>query len=385
MAKHTVTRRELLIAGGVLSAAAVSAAARVGTADAAGFAVAQVPRAVGWYAPADHVPHTRTWMAWPARRDIWGNQLEGARQDIARIARAITRYEPVSLVVRPDQARDASAQCGKGVEIVQLVNDDCWMRDMGPLFLINGSGDLAGVDLNFNGWGNKQVHVNDALIAQEVLERLGIPRFVAPFVSEGGALEVDGNGTVMATESSIINRNRNFSQTKAQLTTEICEFLGAYRVIWVRGLRGQDITDDHIDGLARFVGPAHVVVDQPANPDAQGPWADSERQALTVLENSSDANGQTLECVISRESSTIPPHRDPNSFVNVYVNWYVCNSAVLLPAFGDEASDGRARALVAALYPDREVVQLRIDALAAGGGGIHCVTQQQPSPLTSSS
>ena len=111
------------------------------------------------------------------------------------------RDEPVSLVVRPDQARDASAQCGKGVEIVQLVNDDCWMRDMGPLFLINGSGDLAGVDLNFNGWGNKQVHVNDALIAQEVLERLGIPRFVAPFVSEGGALEVDGNGTVMATES----------------------------------------------------------------------------------------------------------------------------------------------------------------------------------------
>ena len=119
------------------------------------------------------------------------------------------------MVARPDQAAGVAAACGSGVGIVELVNDDLWMRDMGPIFLVNDSGGLAGLDLNFNGWGNKQVHRNDAKIAGEVLSLLGVQRFVAPFVSEGGALEVDGEGTVLATESSIINANRNPGKTKA--------------------------------------------------------------------------------------------------------------------------------------------------------------------------
>jgi agmatine deiminase len=160
-------------------------------------------------------------MAWPARKDVWGNLLGSVRSDVVRVARAIARYEPVSMVARPDQAAGAAAACGSGVDIVQLVNDDLWMRDMGPIFLVNDSGGLAGLDLNFNGWGNKQVHANDANIAGELLSLLGLPRFVAPFVSEGGALEVDGEETVMATESSIINANRNPGKTKAQLTKEI--------------------------------------------------------------------------------------------------------------------------------------------------------------------
>jgi agmatine deiminase len=317
-------------------------------------------------------------MAWPARADIWGGMLAGVRGDVASVAQTIARFEPVAMVARPHQARAAAAACGRGVEIVPLVNDDLWMRDMGPVFLVNGHGGLAGLDMNFNGWGNKQAHANDARIARQVLALLGVPRFTAPFVAEGGALEVDGWGAVMATESSIINPNRNPGRSRAQLTAEICGYLGARTMIWVPGLAGHDITDDHIDGLARFAGPADVLVDQPADPAATNAWAVSERQALTILRQSRDAAGRLLRCRISRESATIPPHENPGLFVNVYVNWYVCNGAVLIPRFGDRNADGAARSLVASLYPGREIVQLTIDNLAEGGGGIHCVTQQQP-------
>ncbi len=357
---------------------AAAATARRTASGAAAEREAGTPRDGGWFVPADHLPHTRTWMAWPARKDIWAALLPGVREDVARVARAIARFEPVAMVARPDQAREAARACGPNVEIVQLVNDDLWMRDMGPVFLVDGHGGLAGLDLNFNGWGNKQVHANDARIAREVLALLGVKRFLAPFVSEGGALETDGHGTVMATESSIINPNRNPGQAKARLTGEICRYLGARKMLWVPGLKGHDITDDHIDGLARFVRPAEVVVDQPANPQATNAWAISERQALRILRASADAAGQRLTCRISRESRTIPPRENADLFVNVYVNWYVCNGAVLIPAFGDRAADHTARSLVAALYPGREVVQLTINNLAEGGGGIHCVTQQQP-------
>lgn len=336
------------------------------------------PRSEGWYVPGDDARHERTWMAWPARRDIWGRMLTGVRDDVARIARAIADCEPVAMIARPDQARAAARACGQGVEIVEMVNDDLWMRDMGPVFLINGRGGLAGLDLNFNGWGHKQVHAHDAKLAAEVLALLDVRRFAAPFVSEGGALVADGAGTVMATESSIINPNRNPGKSKAALTREICQYLGARKMIWVPGLRGHDITDDHIDGLARFTRGAGVVVDQPANSRATDAWAVSERQALRILRRSADAAGRRLRCQISRESRTIPPHENPNLFVNVYVNWYVCNGAVLLPRFGDPHADHAARELVRGLYPDRKVIQLTINNLAEGGGGIHCATQQQP-------
>jgi len=296
--------------------------------------------------------------------------LPGLRRDVAAVAQSITGFEPVAMVVRPDQEREAAKACGPGVQTVPVVNDDLWMRDMGPIFLVDGRGGLAGLDMNFNGWGNKQTHPNDARVARQVLALLRVPRFAAPFVAEGGALEVDGKGTVMATESSIMNPNRNPDKSKALLTAEICSSLGAHTMIWVPGLKGHDITDDHIDGLARFVRSAEVVVDQPADPRGRNPWADSERQALAILARSRNAAGRLLRCRISRESATIPPHENPNLFVNVYVNWYVCNDAVLIPKFGDRRADDDARGLVAELYFGRKIVQVTINNLAEGGGGI---------------
>jgi agmatine deiminase len=335
-----------------------------------------------WFAPADRVRHERTWMAWPARRDIWGSLLGGAQSDVAEVARTISRYEPVAMIARSTAVEAAKRACGRSVQVIEIENDDLWMRDMGPVFVVNDRGGLAGVDLNFNGWGNKQAHANDAKVAAAVLDYLGVPRHDAGFTSEGGALEVDGAGTAMATESSIINPNRNPGRSKAELTASIRTALGVRKVLWVPGVRGQDITDDHIDSLARFVNPGRVVVDQPADPDAKDVWARSERQALRILRADRDARGVILNCLTSRESSTVPAGQDPNSFVNVYVNWYVCNGAVLIPAFGDQRADAAARELAGRLYPGRVVEQLRIDSLSAGGGGIHCATQQQPAAST---
>jgi agmatine deiminase len=370
--------RRAVLAGLAATVWGVAAAPWSAMAGAASDRAAGTPRGEGWFAPGDDARHERTWMAWPARRDVWGSLLPGVRSDIAAVARTIAAFEPVAMITRPGQARDAARACGSGVEIVELVNDDLWMRDMGPVFLVNGRGGLAGLDLNFNGWGGKQAHVHDARIAREVLGLLGVRRFTAPFVSEGGALVVDGQGTVMATESSIINPNRNPGQSKARLTRAILGDLGATKMIWVPGLRGHDITDGHIDGLARFARGPEVVVDQPADAHARDAWAVSERRALRILRGSADAAGRRLRCRISRESATIPTGQNPTSFVNVYVNWYACNGAVLIPGFGDPHADAAARDLASGLYPDREIVQLAIDNLAAGGGGIHCATQQQP-------
>lgn len=319
-------------------------------------------------------------MAWPAREDVWGRELPSVREDIAAIARTIAGYEPVSLVVRPEQSVDAASACGRGVDVVEIRNDDLWMRDMGPVFVVDGKGGLAGLDLNFNGWGRRQVHRDDAKVARRVLELVGVRRFVAPFVAEGGAIEVDGQGTALLTESSIVAASRNPGKSRDELAAELRSTLGVEKVLWVPGVGGRDITDDHIDSLARFVRPGTVVVDQPADPSAADVWAESEKEALRILRGTADARGRALRCLVSRESATIPRGADPDSFVNVYVNWYVCNGAVLIPAFGDRAADSAARALVGELYPGRDVVQLRIDALAGGGGGIHCATQQQPVP-----
>jgi agmatine deiminase len=344
----------------------------------AGAEPAATPATNGWYVPADTSRHDRTWMSWPARRDIWGSRLPGVQHDVARIARTIAKYEPVSMIARPRETSRAAAACGPSVRIVPIANDDLWMRDIGPVFLINGRGGLAGLDLNFSGWGHKQVHVNDARVAHQIIDLLVIERVRAPFVSEGGALETDGHGTAMATASSIVNANRNPGRSRAQITAWIRDYLGVRKVLWVPGLKGQDITDDHIDGLARFVHPGTVVVSQQADPHASNQWAKSERRALRILSNGTDSQRRKLHCLLSYESSRIPPGQDPNTFVNTYVNWYLCNGAVLIPAFDDSRADAAARELVAHLYPDRAVEQLRIDNLAAGGGGIHCATQQQP-------
>jgi agmatine deiminase len=323
-------------------------------------------------------PHAQTFMAWPARRRVWGVDLAAVRRDVAELAQVIARFEPVVILACDDQAEHARHACGArvGLEVVPIPVDDLWMRDTGPIFVHTGGG-LAGVDANFNGWGRKQIHTRDAQVARRVLEHYGIPRIQAPLVTEGGSLEVDGQGMLMTTESAVVNDNRNSGRTRDQLEASLKGLLGVQKVIWFPGIRGADITDAHVDTLARFVRPGKVVLNKP------GPGAATEktrlyRRARDILHASTDAMVRSLDVVDLIEPDWAEIGHRGDDFLPSYINYYVANGAVIAPAFGDRAADRQAAGLLADLYPGREVVQVRIDTLAEGGGGIHCATLQQP-------
>ncbi|MFB9367988.1 agmatine deiminase family protein [Kitasatospora albolonga] len=330
--------------------------------------------------PSEAKPHTRTFMAWPALDQVWGDDLPAVRQDIARVAQAVARFEPVVLMARPEQSAEARQLCGSSVEVIDLAVDDLWARDTGPTF-VTGGGALAGVDLNFNGWGNKQTHANDSQVARRVLERYSVRRIEAPITGEGGGIEVDGEGTLMATESSWVNPNRNPGKSRDQIEAAFKELFGVRKVLWFAGVAGQDITDCHIDALARFAEPGVVVLHRPG-PDAEPDiWSRASDQALQVLKEATDANGRKLRIVelVEPDLSRLPDRG--KDFLATYLNYYVVNGGVIMPSFGDKASDDRAAGILGELHPGRQVVPVEINAIAAGGGGIHCSTQQQPEPV----
>ncbi|MFE7590665.1 agmatine deiminase family protein [Kitasatospora sp. NPDC057512] len=386
MAHPRPSRRSLLQSGAALAALALTGgcssdsgsgeqSGRSGTAP--GTTPSAGSAAGGWAMPAESGPHTRTFMAWPALEEVWGDQLPGVRQDIAGLAQAIAGFEPVVLLARPDQADQARQACGSSVEVLELKVDDLWARDTGPTFVTGPKG-LAGVDFNFNGWGGKQTHANDALVARYLLDHYGITRVQAPITGEGGGIEVDGEGTLMATESSWVNDNRNPGKSRDEIEASLKGLLGVEKVIWFKGVAGQDITDCHIDALARFAEPGTVVLHRPAADTPPDVWTTASAQAVQVLKSETDAKGRTLTVVDLPEPDVTLIQGAGKDFLATYINYYVCNGGVIVPRFGDQATDDRAAGIIGDLHPGRKVTRVGINHIAAGGGGIHCATQQQP-------
>lgn len=238
---------------------------------------------------AEWESHTRTFMSWPALSAVWHEDLRYVREDIARIARAIGEYEAVVMMARPDQVDAAQRAVGSQVEVIPLAVDDLWARDTVPVFVEEG-GKVVGVDFNFNGWGNKQKqHQNDALVGRTVLKKYGISRLQAPLVAEGGSFEPDGEGTLMITESSIVNDNRNRGKNRDTIEKELKETLGVEKVIWLAGVRGEDITDAHVDSLVRFTAPGVVLLDRAHPSTPADSWSRSADQAKSVLSKATDA------------------------------------------------------------------------------------------------
>ncbi|MFD4934389.1 MULTISPECIES: agmatine/peptidylarginine deiminase [Streptomyces] len=370
-------RRRFLAAAGLTAAAAALAA----TEGRAGAASAPRPAAAGAFrVPIEDVRHTRTWMAWPDSTSIWGNTLSGVQQDIALIARTIAKYEPVYICANSGSAAKARSMCGSTVTVISTIPvDDCWMRDTGPVFRTDGSGGLDAVGLNFNGWGKKQAHSRDNLVAGRIASYVGVPYTAAALVGEGGAIEQDGAGTLMATRSSLINKNRNPNKSQAQIESAMLAAYGATKVIWFDGVKGQDITDDHVDATSRFLAPGRAAVQMPLASD-NDVYAKDARQQYQILSASTAANGtrMTVDQIQGPDYNKI---RSSNpDFLASYANYYLCNGAVISAHFGDTRADTAAKATLARLYPGRTIEQLNIDRLGTGGGGIHCVTQQQPVP-----
>ncbi|MFE7709222.1 agmatine/peptidylarginine deiminase [Streptomyces sp. NPDC057486] len=368
-------RRRFLTAAGLTAAGASLAVAQ----GSAGATPSRRPAASTYRVPVEDVRHTRTWMAWPDSTAIWnGGTLGGIQADIALIARTIARYEPVIVCANSASAAKARSMCGASVTVISSIPvDDCWMRDTGPVFRTDGAGGLDAVGLNFNGWGNKQTHTSDARVAERVASYVGVPFTYADFVGEGGAVEQDGAGTLMATRSSLLNRNRNPDTSERALEAAMYDAYGASKVIWFDGVYGQDITDDHVDATSRFLAPGEALVQMPLATDNDA-YAKDARQQYRILTGSTTAAGRPMD-VMRLQGPDYERIRSAHpDFLASYANFYLCNDAVICAHFGDSRADAAARATLARLYPDRVIEQLNIDRLGTGGGGIHCVTQQQP-------
>lgn len=320
--------------------------------------------------------HELTVMSWPTEL-IWGEDTPYVREDIARVARAIAAFEPVVMLVTPGEEKDAEYELGSDVEIISMPVDDLWARDTVPMFVETGSG-LEGVDFNFNGWGDKQDHGNDAGVGAAVLREFDIPRVKANLVAEGGSLETDGLGTLFVTESSIVNDNRNPGLSRDEIEARLIDLLGMKKVIWFDGVYGEDITDAHIDSLVRFTAPGVVLLDVPGPGAPDDVWAQSSEQARGVLAETTDARGESFEVIELPQPDFSLIRGEGDDFLASYVNFYVANDAVFLPQFGDRKADRRAQDILAEQYPDREIVPLEIDTIASGGGGIHCATHDMP-------
>lgn len=324
--------------------------------------------------PAEWSEHERTWMAWPCRREVWGNRLQATKQNFADVAHAIRRFEPVTMVVNPADMIEACTMLGSDIELLALEIDDSWMRDIGPTFVINDRGDIAGVDFRFNAWGNKYAPFDkDDAVAGRILELLGMPQITSSLTAEGGGLCVDGEATLLTTRSCLQNANRNPEWCEAAIAAELSRVLGASKTIWLPGNVAETETDGHIDGIAMFVKPGVVLLETVPNPD--DPAAQIVRDNLRALDGQTDANGRPIEVVLIEEAYDAVGRGD--KFCKSYVNFYFVNGGLILPCYGIPADD-KVHDVMASLFPEREIVQLRIDDIAVGGGGIHCITQQQP-------
>ena len=333
----------------------------------------------GWM-PDEGDRHRWAFVAFGAQPAIWADFTADVQAAIGLIARTIARYEPVTVLCRERERQLAEQLCGtRNTRFIHAELDDIWMRDIGANFVIDEEGTLGAVDFNFNGWGDKQQHQHDARVAARVAADANARHIRSELVGEGGGIEVDGHGTGIMTESSWVNANRNPDWSKAEVEEELKERLGLRKIIWLPGIKGRDITDAHVDFYARFVRPGVVIANLDTDPESYD--AKVTRRHLEILQNATDADGRALQ--VHTLSPPLNPrkskfNRGNPDFAAGYINYFVINGAVIAPEFGDPSADARALALLSTLYPDREVVQLNIDAIAAGGGGIHCVTSHQP-------
>jgi agmatine deiminase len=330
-----------------------------------GSAMADMP--LKFFVPAEEDPHQMTLMQWPVDRYAYASvrALQDVQKVIANIANAIADFEPIKVLAHRDHHASARASLSSGVELWDIPTDDLWCRDSGPLFVISEDGDLAVSHIAFNGWGRYRLK-NDEKISQRVAERLNLPIYDSGLVGEPGGAEANGHGLIMAHESSWINRNRNPGMSNAEVTDRLAAAYGADRVLWGPGVKGQDVTDAHIDGFARFTGKNRVLMQR----DTTAP-NDPYNKAMEIMLGTLRAENIEIETIPYAFNGRIRE-------VCYYVNYYVCNGAVIMSEFGDAEADAIAFDAVRRHYPGREVIQLNTDLLIPLGGGIHCATQQVP-------
>lgn len=337
----------------------------------------------GWSMPAEWAPHERTWMAFPTQGYTLGDtaaEADSARRTWAAVANATAAFEPVSMVVTPDDHQIARDLLDSAVELQEAPLNDAWMRDMGPSFVLSHDGSrLGAVDWVFNGWG-AQTWASweyDEKVGRLVAGLAGAEVVSSPLVNEGGGFHIDGEGTVLLTETVQLDPSRNPGATRESVQAEFTRCIGADTFIWLpRGLT-RDYHDfgtrGHVDIVATFPSPGVVLVHRQegnAHPD----FAVSE-VIIEGLRGAVDSAGRTLQIIEIPAPATL---HDEDGLVDYsYVNHLVVNGGVVACIF-DDANDDRALDVLRQVYPGRDVVGVDARELFARGGGIHCITQQQP-------
>ena len=336
------------------------------------------PAENGFFWPAEWQPHHRTWMCWPSRSECFGgaNGLLRGKQAVARVARAISGFEPVILAVRPEEVAEARLATAGKVEIFETPLDDGWARDIGPTFLRDPGNAAAGVEWIFNAWGHKyQPYSHDAVFARRVLEYVEAREFAAPLICEGGALHSDGEGTIITTEQCLLNTNRNPGLTREDIEAVLHLYLNARKVIWLKGVFSDEETDGHIDNIACFAAPGRVIVGIPAS--HSHPDHEPVRQAMRTLAAARDSSGRPFEIIPLPQPEKQLLSWSGRLLQVSYVNFFLANGAIIMPAFDDRNDDG-ARAILSQAIPGRDIMQIDALDIVQGGGGIHCITQQEP-------
>jgi agmatine deiminase len=326
--------------------------------------------------PAEWAPHAATWVAWPSHADLWRQDLEPARAAFARMVAAIAEGETVEVLV-PDAAQEPLARAalpGRGVRIQRVPFGDIWLRDTAPAFLHGPDGAVGSARFAFNGWGGKYVLDNDAEVAGRVAGLAGGRAFSLPFVLEGGAIDVDGEGSLLTTRQCLLNPNRNGPVDEATVEGWLRDALGVERVLWLDDGLANDHTDGHVDTVVRFVRAGVVVAMEARASD------DPNREALDALLRRCGEHGLDVARVPS-------PGRvvdaDGRVMPASYTNFYVANACVVVPTYGTPWDD-EAVERIGALFPGRRAVGIDARAVLTGGGAFHCITQQQPRPRAGS-
>ncbi len=329
------------------------------------------PRESGMFMPGEWHEHTCCWMAWPSREGLWADD-DATQADYANVANTIGKFETLKMLVPKHKLESATRLLADYVEVIEMIIDDSWARDSGPNFLIGGE-QLAGSSWTFNAWGEEyHPYDQDALMGQRILELANAKCFDSPLVAEGGGVTVDGEGTIITTESCFLNKNRNPDWTRQEVEEELCRTLGAEKVIWIPGDPEDTETDGHVDGIAAFIEPGRVLIE--VCTDKTASHYNASVLNTNALKDQADAKGRKLELEFIQEGYyEVPWNGDCSS----YINSYLANGTVIVPGYGYDR-DSQAVETYQALYPSREIVQVPIHNIAVGGGGVHCITQQQP-------
>jgi agmatine deiminase len=358
--------------------------------------LSSTPRRDGYRMPGEFEPHQGCWMLWPERPDNWRLGAKPAQQAFVAVATAIAGSEPVSVGVSAAQYANARRLLPGAVRVVEISSNDAWMRDVGPTFVVNDRGGVRGVDWQFNAWGGLDGGLyfpwdKDDAVAQKVLEIEGRDRYRAPFVLEGGAIHVDGQGTLITTEECLLNRNRNPGLTRDEIEDLLRRYLGVEAVVWLGKGTYMDETDGHVDNLCAYVRPAEVVLNW--TDDRDDPQYESSREAYERLKEARDARGRRFEVhKLVQPGPLLTTHEEAAGvdsaegtkrrqagdwLAGSYVNFYLGTKRVVVPLL-DPQRDAAAMRKLQALFPRREIVGVPGREILLGGGNVHCITQQVP-------